>query len=153
MSTVKIDDRIVQLYHDVQERKSELAKTQQNADRNWKTTCSYPLSNSGSVNIQTATVDQLRVIVGSIITEDRLQGEVGKLIPELAVSVSKVSGFAVADWLEDVNTRIAKMSAKKMAVVLTDLESKLNSILPADLKRELELQEIEKQFKDIAKPE
>jgi hypothetical protein len=147
--TVKIDQHILDMYNDVQRRKEQHEKTASLAKRSWKTTCSYPIG-ATYINIQTATTDQLRAVVGHLITQQRLDQEVGELIPELKVPVTRVGASSVDDWIEDINTRIAKMSHAVMAKTLADLESKLNAILPEAVKKELEVKAIQAQLNQIS---
>jgi hypothetical protein len=68
------------------------------------------------------------------------------LAKEFGISEYKFKwlGFSYEDWSSDFQTRINKININKKKEELQNLETRLNSLISPELRRELELKEIEK---------
>lgn len=55
----------------------------------------------------------------------------------------EVSGYPIADWLEDINQKISLIAIRKEEDELKKMENKLDKLLSEDKKTELELDSIE----------
>ena len=55
--------------------------------------------------------------------------------------------FSVADWLEDIKTRIDKIQIADKRKKLETLEKRLNKVVSPELRAEMELEAIEEELK------
>jgi hypothetical protein len=140
--TNKADETIKKLFDVIQTKKAEIEKL----DRpNWITNCSLPFTN-GNLNLHTVS-DPEKIVeaYASIILADKAHEEAAN---ELGIKYKfKISGYAVGDWKTDLKTRLGKIQIKTKQDELSNLEKRLDGLVSPEMKRQLELDEIEKLLK------
>lgn len=139
----KADETIKKLFDIVQIKKSEIEKLNK---PNWLTNCSLPQSNGNNVNIHTISdPDKIVEAYASILVSEKAYEEASR---ELGVKFNyKISGYTPEDWKTDLKTRLDKIQIKTKQDELSNLEKRLDALVSPEMKRQLELDEIEKLLK------
>lgn len=140
-----VDQRVLDLIETVKQKKAVIQKAEKPS---WKTNCSFGYNPDGSfrVNLQaTMDVSILISILGFLI---RSKASFDQAAQELNQDVSfSWQGFSFDEWKSDIETRVIKLSIKKEKDNLEKLENRLNGLISPELRRELELAELEKELK------
>ena len=131
---IKNDERILELKRQIEEKKNELGKQPRFSP---VTTC---LFNYGTdrINIHTLTsvkdINTLLVWFNTYIMSAK----------DLNIDCADVelSGFAISDWMEDLQSKKAVVEYTTKKEQLTALEKKLDKLLSDDKKTELEIESI-----------
>lgn len=135
------DDQIKQLYYTVKTKKAEVEAA--TAKPQWVTNCAfrYDLEQLEKVyNIQVVDEAIASHIAGFLIIQSKIHEEGSK-----ALGTNKPfrwGGFTLEDWLTDLKTRVSRLLLADKKKELAELEKRLAKILPPELERQLELEEI-----------
>lgn len=141
-SKTSADETTMALIEEVKKRRAEIAK----ADRpNWLTNSSFTFIEGSSQTTNIKVISNIRdLIVIAAFLKERETNYVNTA-KELGVESPPPftwGGFSVADWLEDLKTRIAKIQIATKQEKLAALETRLDAIISPELRRELELAKI-----------
>jgi hypothetical protein len=142
----KEDELVQQLIAKVQEKKAAITKAEK---PNWETNCSfgYLQSSSNRVNLQTVgDVQELIQMLGFLIQQEM----------QYTLAASRIGfkadfkwlGFTLSQWENDITTRVNKIQLSEKKKELATLEARLDKLLSPELKRKLELEEIQKGLAD-----
>lgn len=141
----KTDQKTLDLIKEVKKQKAEIAKLER---PNWKTNCNFSYSEAnlnGAVNLHVQNnVKELICIAAFLCDKERSYNEA---VNQLGLGVENAPqftwmSFTVADWIEDIKTRIAKIQIATKKKKLELLESRLNAIISPELRAEMELEAI-----------
>lgn len=139
----KTDQATLKLINEVKRRKEEIARCER---ANWLTNCAFTYiegNMSGAVNLHVQTnVLELINIAAFLREKERAYNEAAKELGVEDPPAFKWCGFPVAEWLEDVKTRINKVQIASKKKKLEALEARLGSIISPELRAEMELQAI-----------
>lgn len=141
--TTNQDQVIRDLYYTVKNKKVAIEAS--NDKPNWVTNCAFRYAKddklSEVINIQTADTDTLIHIAGWLVQQEDIYI---RGIKALGLPDSQYTwlGFSVNQWITDIGTRINRIRHIKDKKELSELEAKLNKILPPDFERQLELEAI-----------
>ena len=140
-----IDDKIVELIKVVEKQKEEVAETEKNSKRGWKTNCSLSIVGFPQpLNLQTASIEQVVKAYGILLT---LTNNIESAARDLSVSTQNTyEGFSVSDWVEDFKKRVAMIELKAKKDKLNTLETRLNGIVSPEIRRQMELETIMKEL-------
>ena len=137
----KTDQKTLDLIKEVKRRKEEISKIEK---PNWITNCSFSY-NEGSasrVNIHVeASVKNLVSMAAFLRDREHSYDETAKVMGVDAPAFTW-DGFTVADWVEDIKSRINKVQIASKKKSLEALEERLNAIISPELRAELELEAI-----------
>jgi hypothetical protein len=139
------DKIIQQLFEVVQQKKAEIAKAEK---PNWLTNCAFRfnLESSSSINLQVCSeIETLINILGFLCEKKRGHDEAISLLG--LSSTFKWLNFTFDEWCSDIKTRIDKINISAKRKELEILESRLDNLVSPELKRKLELEEIQKLLK------
>lgn len=138
------DQTTMDLLNEVNKRKKEIAKIDK---CKWKTNLNFryvvgtPTINLQVVNSVPELVDIAAYISDRIASYDAMATSLGIAVPELVID-----GYSAADWLDDVKTRINKVTINDKKRALEKLESRLNAIISPELRAEMELKAIQEEL-------
>jgi hypothetical protein len=138
----KTDKKTLELIQEVKRKKAEIAKAER---PNWRTNCSfsYTEGSSSTTNIQVeASIRNLINIAAFLMDRQRSYKDAITALGVDAAPEFTWGGFSVADWLEDLKTRISKIDIAAKRKKLETLETRLNAIISPDLRAQLELEAI-----------
>jgi len=140
----KADDKIKQLFAIVQAKKAEIEKLK---NPTWITNCNFETPDGRQVNLHTIpTVEKLVEVLATLLSTGKVYEEAAT---ELGVdSDFKWGGFTIEQWKIDLITRKEKIQVGAKKRKLAELESKLDTLVSPEMKRELELQAIEDFLKE-----
>lgn len=138
------DEKVLELFAVVQKKKEEIAKAEK---PNWLTNCSFRFDkeSNSTINIQTVSdVNRIVELLAFLYDKRKSFDDAAK---DLGVE-SKFNwfGFSVEDWKTDFQTRINKIQITKKKQELETMETRLNSLISPELKRQMELELISKQL-------
>lgn len=133
----KNDERIIQLKKQIEIKKDELGKATRFSPI---TNCSLELDGT-RYNIQVLQKQELTHLLVKL-TSYKLA--FGKLDIDEDYTIS---GYNVADWIEDISSKLEVIKFKNKENQLKDMESKLSKMLSDEKKTELELDEIASMLK------
>jgi hypothetical protein len=139
------DQKIRKLWETAQAKKNEIAKIEKKAS--WETNCSFKYGDglSDSFNIQ--TVSDPVVFVNALAFLNTKKDSFDAAASELGVTAKfKWAGYSVEDWKADFVTRIEKVTLSAKKKELETLQKRLDTLISPELKRALELEEIEKEL-------
>lgn len=127
----KNDERIMQLKQQIEIKKKELANHTSRFTPN--TNCLLVLDNV-TYNLHVATSEYLLIKVNMLAMSAK----------DLGLDISKVmiSGYPLADWIEDVQNYLKIQQYKKKQKELAEMEKKLDTLLSDDKRTELEIDSI-----------
>ena len=111
---------------------------------NWVTNCvfKYNINNNDLINVQTANQKQLIDILIFLLRYEHFHKEACN---RLGITDECVwLGYSVNQWETDLKTRLSRLSISTKKSELATLEKRLNNLMSADLKTQLELNEITK---------
>ena len=139
------DQKILDLIKEVNRQKAEIAKAEK---PNWKTSCVFSYSNierAGDVTNLHVEADVRKLIHIAAYLQDKEAGYHRASISLVVDSPPPFEwqGFSLADWLEDLKSRIGKVQIGAKRKKLETLEARLNAIVSPELRRTLELEAIE----------
>lgn len=129
----KNDDKILKLKEQIAAKKSEIGKAKRFAPI---ASCSIELDGV-RYNLHAAGAEQLVFLACKLNALAHAADDIG------LTGRCVVSGFAVEDWLSDVQAKLAMLAQKDEESKLKAMETKLDKLLSDDKKTELELAEIE----------
>lgn len=137
------DQKTLDLINEVKNRKAEIAKL---SKPNWQTNCTFTfiegnLNNAVNVHVE-SNVKNLIGYAAHLLEKERSYSLAAKSLGIDDVPAFTWSGFSVADWVEDIKTRISQIQIASKKKKLEILESRLSAIISPELKAELELQAI-----------
>lgn len=139
----KTDQKTLDLIKEVNKRKAEISQLEK---PNWQTNCSFSYiegNQNCSVNIHVQTnVKDLISMAAFLRDKERSYNEAAVALGIEDPPAFAWSGFAVADWLEDIKTRINKIQIATKKRKLEALEARLNAIISPELRAQMELDAI-----------
>lgn len=140
----RTDQKTLDLIKEVNRRKAEIQKLQK---PNWLTNCSFTyvdgsnLNNAINIHVQTS-VKELISMAGFLQDKERQYNEAITALGIEDPPVFQWGGFSVADWIEDIKTRINQIQIAAKKKKLETLESRLNAVISPELRAEMELDAI-----------
>lgn len=140
MSGDKMDETIKKLFNVIQTKKAEIEKLDK---PNWVTNCAFPLKNGANLNLHTVSdPEKIVEVYASIISDEKSFDEANK---DLSCNYNyKIGGYTSSEWKSDLKTRFDKLQIKNKQAELASLEKRLDGLVSPEMKRQLELEEIEK---------
>jgi hypothetical protein len=138
----KTDKKTMELIALVKTQKAEIAKLEKPS---YKTNCSFSYiegTKSSATNIHVETDVRKLISMAAFLAErEKSYKETARLLNVDTVPDFQWDGYTVAEWLEDIKTRINKVqiAAKRSKL---ELESRLKKIISPELQAELELEAI-----------
>lgn len=159
--TTTTDQRVLELLQSVKKKKELINRAEK---PQWKTNCSFcaydnNLTNNiydktDRVSIQAeSNISKLISILGFILDKERSFTQACVELHQIDPDVNLLNreflwmGFSSQDWISDISTRINKLQISTEKENLTKLEAKLDTLISPEMRRELELQEIENSLK------
>lgn len=137
----KTKDQIVQeLIKVVQQRKSEIAKTEK---AKWITNCSIPFEGT-QINLQTVSNVEVLIKLAGTIIQDKKVYESGSEYLLGEVKEHKLGTYTADEWLKDIKTRFEKIQLATKKKELEDYESRLDKLVSPEVRERLELEAIQK---------
>lgn len=137
---MSIDAKITELFGVLSKQKSELEDAKKEVSRSWITNGSIQFNGSNPTNIMTANEDTIRSVVANLLYH---ADYAAKAAEKLGLTVpTKFHGFAIDDWIQDCQKRIAAISIATKKTKIAELEERLNAIVSPEQRRQLELEAI-----------
>lgn len=137
---MSIDQQIAAVEAKIQKQKEIVLETEKKSNRSWSTTCQLNLSQNFKVNIQSAKEDTLREALAQLLIIEDYSNKASKMLN--LKNEFKFDGYSVAEWVSDMESRIAKIKLKTEKEKLEKLQLRIESITSEDQKRQRELQRI-----------
>lgn len=136
------DQLIDQLLIKVEEKKAEVEKIK-NPVYKTNLSASNPLFGEGiRVNLNVASEEVLL----SLLYSFEFLIEQNKTVPsKYGISgITEWNGFKLEDWRDDIVLKIRQKNSQKQVKELKEMETKLNSLMSEDKKRDIELESLKK---------
>lgn len=127
----KNDKTILALKKQIAEKKAALSKAQSFSP---KTNCSLLMDNGDRINLHVADVDTL--------TRCLIKLNALKMSADQLGLTYLTCGFAVEDWMDDIQTKLLILNRNKEEARLKVLEARLTELLSPEKKTELIITEI-----------
>lgn len=140
-----LDERVVKLMAEVKSRRAKVAKLQKPS---WLTSCSLELPGRDRLNIQVCTdLYHLSFAAGILmnIVQTTQAGE--EALGLKLKSPIMWQNYPIDDWISDIRLRVQVIQIKSEQDKLAALEEKLKTVTSEDQRREMALDEIEKDLK------
>jgi len=146
-----IDEKVKGLMAKVEAKQEEINKI---TAARWKTSGSYNVAPFGStadsvINIKTADVDTIVFLASDLL---RTHGAVPDVVEILGIKDRvrpSYGGYSYEDWVADFKTRIEKISLNEKRAQLDKLVRALDKIVSPELRRQLDLEKLEKEIEEI----
>jgi len=139
----KTDKKTLELIDLVKRQKAEIARLEKPS---FKTNCSFTYiegTKSNAVNIHVETdVRKLISMAAFLLNQEENYKETAKLLGVENIPDFSWDGYPVAEWIEDLKTRINKVQIGAKRKKLEALEDRLKKIISPELQAELELEAI-----------
>ncbi len=137
------DQQTLDLMALVAKQKAEIAKAER---PNWKTNCSFSYVEGKAVDTISLHVesDVRKLILIAAFLQDK-EVSYKRAAADLGIEAPPEftwGNSSVADWVDDLKTRIAKIQIGAKKKKLETLESRLNLIISPELRAKLELEAI-----------
>lgn len=138
----KTDKKTLDLIQLVKTQKAEIAKAER---PNWKTNRSFSYVEGSSQIINLAVESNVKnlILIAAFLQDKELSYK--KAATALGVENPGEftwGGSPVADWIDDLKLRIAKIQIEAKKKKLELLESRLNAVISPELRAEMELEAI-----------
>lgn len=138
------DDKIKELIKTVEARREALKEMDKVTKEPWKTNCSYSVRSDVTDKKNVATMNEEMVIymVSNLIARNRDSVAAMELLglePKFVIQ-----GYSYQDWVSDAKKRLAVINMNSKKKEFDILEEKLNSLVSPELRRAIELENIEK---------
>lgn len=134
----QIDKKVQELFDVVLKKKQEIAKLEK---PNYITNMSITMEGN-TYNLHTVDVIKLIEVLAYLSVKQTSFEEIAYSL-NLKVKF-KYGGFTYSDWESDIKQKIDILQINVRKKELNELESRLGSLISPELKRQMELQEIEK---------
>lgn len=137
-----LDKKVLDMMAKVKAKRAEirdLAKPQ------WKTTCSLQLPGWDRLNIQVETdINRLALAFGTL----RLIGDGLKIAAkELDCKIDlRWNNYGIEDWLSDIQQQVKRVGLNEEKKKLAAMETKLNTLMSPEQRRQMELEDLEKEL-------
>ena len=135
------DEKVKELFDLVQSKKLAIEKAERPC---WKTSGNFGYSaNSAHDRTSIPTITDVRKIVEmyAFLMERKDKSE--SAAKELGVNYKFTwLGFTVDEWKDDFQTRVNQISIQEKRKELSEIESRLNSLISPELKAQMELEAI-----------
>ena len=139
------DIQVKELLDIVNKKKTEItAFPPTSYSLNWVTNCvfKYNINNNDLINVQTANQKQLIDILIFLLRYEHFHKEACNRLG--VTDECTWLGYSVSQWETDLKTRLSRLIISTKKSELATLEKRLNNLMSADLKTQLELNEITK---------
>ena len=134
------DKLVLDLINLAKTKKEDITKAEK---PNWKTNCSFKYNpeSSAAINIQVATdINVLVSILGFLYTQE---SNFNKASEDVGADAKFTwGGSTVAEWKDDIKTRITKIQINKKKAELEEVEQRLEKLVSPELKAQIELAQI-----------
>jgi len=148
MSQKDIDKAVLELLVKVEEKKEEIKKLKSRPQ--WLTNCSFSKNPDITdpvkrVNIQIQSAEVLVDFYAYLLEREEF---LTRAAEELGIEADLTHlGCKIADWKADFKTRINQLSIEKKQAELDALDKRVNKLVSAEQRREMELQAIQEMLK------
>lgn len=141
-----IDVTIRELFKKLEERKAKVAEVRKATQKGWVTNGTWKVPFTATViNIQTLPEDQLYLVAGHIVSafatecigRSVIESELGE---DSKLENIKVQGYFEHQWVADLRKRKAMIEIRSEEAKLSELESRLNSVLSPEERRRIEVE-------------
>jgi hypothetical protein len=138
MAKTKEKDALIdQLLAKVAEKKQQIEKIKNPV---FKTNLSFPMEMFGNSNRINLNVVSIEVLLSLVQYLDNLLGDTMRLEAQYDVKFpNQWYGFPIEDWLSDIVLTIKKRQSQTQVAELKAIETKLNSLISEDKKKDIEL--------------
>lgn len=152
MTTPTNDDNITQLLKTIESLSAEITAEEAVQKRaSWRTTCSVLMARDNVVNLQVANKEQLESIAVHIASQVMAQREATVLFGFTFNTEPSFQGFAISDWVFDVNKRLAMIRFGMKRTTLETLQKRAKELLSVEQKRQIELEALITQMNELTK--
>jgi hypothetical protein len=130
------DKEIFEIKEKISQKKQELDYI---TKPNWKTNCVIEIFGKRQ-NLHVATMSECHTILTFLLSMQEKANEASALLGYEETPF--YMGYPISDWIHDVIMKGKILNKKKMEEKFSILNSKLDSLLSEDAKREIEIKEI-----------
>jgi hypothetical protein len=136
------DIKVQELLDIVNKKKAEIAALE--VKPNWVTNCAFKwfVDANAIVNIQTANEQQILDILVFLLNKEVMHTRATEILG--LDNKFTYLGYTLNEWTIDLKTRLSRLSISTKKSELATLEKRLNNLMSADFKTQLELDEITK---------
>lgn len=146
MANSKMDNIILKLQNNIQQKKKSLEKIKR---PEWKTNCSFVFNNGDRFNLHTVDKEILIRIASEVVT---INSSTEQALQMLGIDDNVKIGMNMGtynDWMHDLKLRLEIINKKKLEEELKIMEADLESVLSEEKKAELKVKAIEEKLKNI----
>lgn len=143
-----IDSKVSELLNKVNFEKNVVNGLKSAVTKSWITTCTIGFDSTATkINIQTTKEDALIDILAKLVT---LSAGHNSACDLLGISKEFIyQGYKFDAWMSDINKRIKLLELKTKESNLEIIESKLDTLVSPEKRREMELELIEQMMKNL----
>jgi len=140
------DSVTLKLINEVNKQKEEISKAERPS---WATHCSFSYTeqpgNATNIHVE-SNVRNLICMAAFLKEKEKSYDEAAALLGIENAPPFTWGGFSVADWISDFKLRIGKIQIASKKKKLESLEARLNAIISPELRRQMEIEAIEKEL-------
>jgi hypothetical protein len=145
MSTITIDQKILDLFNVINKQKQEVEQAELEVKQSWKTKCSIEVDwTSTPINIQTINEQGVHRVHADLLMKHEYYKKSCDILG--CGAEFKWGGYSLEDWQQDLKKRLAVIQVRTKKDNLAELEKRLNSIVSPEQKRQMELDAITSQL-------
>lgn len=146
MAKAITDKKVLALIEKARAKKEAISKAEKSQ---WATNCSfsfYPDNTGTRVNLHVADEAKIVHILAFLL---RLTESYVKASSLLGLDPAfKWNGYTFDEWRDDLITRLTKLHISKEKANLKKIEERLDKLISPELKKQMELEELEKELQD-----
>lgn len=137
------DVKIQKLIDSVNKKKEEIKNI---SAYSYKTNCAY-IEDGKTINLQVLDINAIAMKLAFL---RRCSEDLAQIEKELGIKILKqIGNYSIADWDSDMCYIIKKKGLEQKRKELSDLENKLNKLVSPELRRQMELEAIEKELESM----
>lgn len=144
-----IDSKIRELISELSKRQQDVKQAERESQQKWQTNCSFTgiFSKPRPINLQTASPEGLKAVVRELIVIRNAELESSAILEQPADY--SVDGYSIDAWLADCKKRAAIQNLREKQNKLEQLQTRLDSIISPEQKRQMELDAITREIDGI----
>ncbi len=139
VASLSIDEQVKKALEVIEQKKKDLAADKARANRTWTTNGELTLN---GVRFQLQTLDLERLILAAAALENYYATLIagatalfGDQDAALTAAPTRLQGFTYQEWLQDMQTRLAKIQLTEKSQALAALEARAKQLQSEDAKR------------------
>lgn len=146
----QIDTKIDAMLKQLQQQRDDVENSKTSRDRAWATRGALQIARDDVINLQTATIEQCVRAMKYVLADAQLhEAALAKLGLSSKDYPHQILKSDATDWINDIEKRVSVITYQDRLKKLNEMEAAATKLLSADRQRELEAENLLRQFAEM----